>query len=103
MITVNKKVGIYQPEPMEIRVQSRFGKVYVLVNDAKIEFNVPTAFKLGMSIVRKAGELQPNEYLAIKINGGELNLLQDHALQVGGAILRKCDFADDFQKQRLIS
>lgn len=94
---VETKTGIYSGEVNQIKVRHRFGKVLLKIDDSVLEFKTPEAFKLGWDIVCKSGQLQPSEFVSVKINGKVIELLKEQGLKVGGALLRKCDDADDFQ------
>lgn len=96
---VEKKTGVFVGKKIDIRVSERFGRVFLHINGKMQEMTVPEAFRLGFSLAKQAGELQVNEFIGLKINGREVDLLGDAAKQVGGAILRKCDQADDNQRR----
>ena len=49
---------------------------------------------------KKAGEALAGDFVSLLINSKELQLLPQQALQVGGAILRKFEDADDYQLNR---
>lgn len=89
--------SLFAGESHQIRVGHRFGKVLLVIDGKGDELKVPVAFKLGWDIVIKAGELLPKEAVTIKINGRVIELNKEQGLKVGGALLRKCDAADDFQ------
>lgn len=94
---VDIKKGIYSGETHQIRVGHRCGKVLLAIDESALEYNTIDAFKLGWDIVTKAGILQHNELVTVRINGKMIELPQQQSLQVGGALLRKCDDADDYQ------
>ena len=96
-ISIDLKRGIYQGTCCKIRVRAENGLVILFIDHSKIEFNTPTAFRVGFSIVKKAGLALQGEFVSWVINGKEIQLLPEQALKVGGAILRKTDDADDFQ------
>lgn len=99
MIKVDKKRGIYNGETHVFRVGHRHGKVLFVIDGAALEFKVPIAFQLGWDMVVKSGELLPNEFVVVTINQKTIELPKEQGLQVGGALLRKCDDADDYQLQ----
>jgi len=73
--------------------------VYLLVDDKMLEMRTPAAHKTGFALVKQAGEALPGEFVVLKVNGYALNFPPKSATQVGGALLRKADDADDFQKR----
>ena len=100
MIKVNLSSGVYQGGNHKIVVRSENGQVIVFIDQSRVEFNTPTAFKLGFAMVKKAGEALVGDFVSLLINSKELQLLPSQALQVGGAILRKFEDADDYQLNR---
>jgi hypothetical protein len=51
-------------------------------------------------MVKQAGSALPGEHVVLKVNGDALNFPPEGAKQVGAALLRKADDADDFQIMR---
>ena len=100
MIKVNLSSGVYKGGHYKIVVRSENGQVIVFIDQSRLEFNTPTAFKLGFTMVKKAGEALVGDFVSLLINSKELQLLPSQALQVGGAILRKFEDADDYQLNR---
>ena len=96
-ITVDLKRGIYQGSCCQIIIRTENGQVIVFIDQSKIEFKTPAAFKLGFALAKKAGLALQGEFVSLVINSKEIQLLPEQALKVGGAILRKTDDADDFQ------
>lgn len=94
---VQVRRDIYKGETYAIKIGHRFGSVLMNIDGATVSMTVPVAFDLGWNIVWKAGRLTPAEHVAVRINGRVLELPKEQSLQVGGALLRKCDDADDFQ------
>lgn len=103
-MTIDLKRGVYQGAHCKIAVRSENGQVIVFLDASKLEFKTPEAFKLGFAMVKKAGLALAGDFISWVINGKELQLTPDQARQVGGAILRKTDDADDFQlgKKRVL-
>lgn len=98
-IEVSLQKGFFH-QTVEVRVRSRHGLVYLKVGDKVLPMQTPAAHRLGMAMVTKGGEAQPGELVIVKINGEGLQFPPSNAKQVGGALLRKADDADDFQQQR---
>ena len=88
--------GDYVP----IRVESHYGMVYWAIGDSIIKLTTVVAHRIGMALCKKASERAPDEFVFVKINGKEIQFEARNAKQVGGALLRKADDADDFQLQR---
>jgi len=78
-------------------MRSRGGLVYALIGDKMLEMRTPEAHRIGFAMCKKAGEAEAGELIIVKINGTELQFPPNNARQVGGALLRKADDADDFQ------
>jgi hypothetical protein len=100
MISVSLSTGVYCPWLAKVRVGQDHGAVRLTINAKTIELTTPAAHKLGYSLVTKGGLAQKGEHVTLSINGETMQLLQEHALQLGGAILRKTDDADDYQLAR---
>jgi hypothetical protein len=45
--------------------------------------------------------LEPGDVIVLEISGIEVLLLPETAMKIGGAILRKADRADDWQRQNI--
>lgn len=100
MIKVELSKGVYKGENHKIVVRSERGQVVVFIDQSRLEFTTPAAFKIGFTMVKKAGAAMSGDFVKLVINSKELQLLPEHALKVGGAILRKFEDADDFQITR---
>jgi len=100
MIKVELSRGVYKGESHKIVVRSERGQVVVFIDQSRLEFTTPAAFKIGFAMVKKAGQALAGDLVKLVINSKELQLLPEQALQVGGAILRKFEDADDFQLNR---
>ena len=97
MISVSLSTGVYCPWSARVRVGHDRGHVRVAINEKAIELTTPAAHKMGYSLAVKGGQAQRGEHVTLSINGERLQLLPEHAVQLGGAILRKTDDADDYQ------
>jgi hypothetical protein len=82
-----------------IRVRQSHHQVMMIVDDKFIVMNTPAAVKAGLALATLAGQAQNNEIVTFTYNGETLNLLPQHARQLAGALLKKADLADDFQRQ----
>ncbi len=99
-ITIDLSRGIYAPEYMKITIGSRYGNVYCHINDKTVEFSTVAAHKAGFALVVKASQAIEGEFIEMKVNNRSIHMLPAQAYQVGGALLRKIDDADDFQLLR---
>lgn len=98
----HRKVGIYQPSAGKITLRKEFGSVVLFFDNKRLEMDTPTAVKVGLALVKNGGGLlEPNDMVLLEISGVEVLLLPQTATQVGGAILRKADKADDWQRDNL--
>ena len=100
-LSVSLGSGLYIPNINEVRVRTRQGLVYFIANDKMLEMRTPAAHKTGFAMVKKAGEALPGEFVKLVINGSALSFLPKSAKQIGAALLRRADAADDFQLQRV--
>lgn len=97
MVTVDRKRGVYTNPGQSFRVAHRYGKVYLIQGDKAMEFDTPTAAKVGLSLARLSNQVEEGEFLELSLNGEEVDLLPESALKLGTALLRKADAADDWQ------
>lgn len=100
-IQVSITKGVYRGGFHKMRLRARYGLVYWMIDDKILELRTPAAHRVGFEMVKKAGLLQKGELVTTKINGTEIQYSAYNAKQVGGALLRKADDADDFQLQRI--
>ena len=100
-IEVSRSVEILTVGTFTVRVRSRYGLVYWLIGDKVLELRTPAAHKTGFALVKHASEATANELVVVKINGEKIQFPPSNAKQVGAALLRKADDADDFQQQRI--
>ena len=94
---ITRKLAVYVASTFTVRVRSRFGLVYALFGNKPLKMTTTEAHDRGFKMVKLAGEAEPGELIIVKINGSELQFPPSNARQVGGALLRKADDADDFQ------
>jgi hypothetical protein len=97
---IELKNGIYEGATHKVTVRSENGHVIVFIDESRVEFKTPAAFKAGFAIVKKAGLALTGDFVSWTVNGKEIQMLPEHALKIGGAILRKTEDADDFQLNR---
>lgn len=97
MISVTLSTGVYVPWHAAVRVGHDHGSVRMTINDKTIGMTTPTAHRVGYALAVKGGQAQKGEHVTLSVNGERMQLLPEHALQLGGAILRKTDDADDYQ------
>ena len=98
MIAISLAKGIVDRHHT-IRVWQAHHEVVMLVDGRGIVVNTPAAVKAGLALATLAGQAQDNEIVTFTYNGETLNLLPQHARQLAGALLKKADLADDFQRQ----
>ena len=82
-----------------LRVRQYHHQVLMLVDDKAITLDTPAAVKAGLSLATLAGQAQGSEIVSFKYNGETLNLLPHQAKQLAGALIKKADLADDFQRK----
>lgn len=99
-VSISLQKAVYQGQNMTVRVRSEYGHVFAAFNDRVLEMKTPAAHRMGLELVKKGGEAAADELVIVKINGKEIQFDANNAKQVGGALLRKADDADDFQQQR---
>lgn len=64
-----------------------------------VELSTPAATELGLALVKEGGLVQYGEVVVLSINHVDLEIPSELALQIGGALVRKADKADDWQRQ----
>ena len=96
-LQVSCETGVFIPQTYDVRVATRIGLVYIKIDDKVLEMNTVSAVDTGMALAKFAGQIAPDEYIKLKLNGESFDLLAENALQIGGALLRKADDADDYQ------
>jgi len=96
-IEITRKKAVYIASTLVIRVRSRHGLVYWFIGAKPVEMTTTAAHDTGFAMVMQADQAEPGELVIVKINGVAVQFLPHNAKQVGGALLRKADDADDFQ------
>jgi hypothetical protein len=99
-LEVSLSTGLYVPNVQQATAATRNGLVYLLIDGKMLEMRTPAAHKTGFAMVKQAGSALPGEHVVLKVNGDALNFPPEGAKQVGAALLRKADDADDFQIMR---
>jgi len=96
-IEITRKRAVYSDSTLVIRVRSRHGLVYWFIGEKPLKMTTTAAHDSGFGMVMQADLAEPGELVIVKINGVAVQFLPHNAKQVGGALLRKADDADDFQ------
>ena len=97
-LCIEKRRALYLPQTGDARVRKEYGQVVMIIDDKRLEMSTPVAVKVGLELVKSAGTAVDGELVALTISGVEVLLLPDTATRIGGAILRKADKADDWQR-----
>ncbi len=99
LVVDRKRAATYIPPPGTVRVRAQGPSVYVLLGPKVLELSTPVAMKIALSLVghAKACEGTP-DFVVLSINGEEIHLLPAIATQLGGALVKKADKADDWQR-----
>lgn len=99
-IVVDRKlISAYVPPQGEIRARCREGKVQVLIGTKTLDMTTPVAVKVGISLAKNGGACQYlGDIVLLEIGGEEFHLLPEIAMALSGAIIRKADKADDWQR-----
>lgn len=82
-----------------IRVRQYHHQVVCLIDGKPVVMNTPAAVKAGVALATMAGQAQRGEIITMTHNGETIKLLPYHAKKIGGALLKKADLADDFQRK----
>lgn len=98
-ISVDLCTGICEVPADTVSAAMRKGMVYLVVGAKVLEMNTTNAVETGLAMVTKAGEAMPNEFVRLKARGLSLDFPSISANQIGAALLRKADVADDFQRR----
>lgn len=98
MIAISLAKGIVDRHHV-IRVRQAQHEVVMLVDNKTIVVETPAAVKAGLSLATLAGQAQNNEIVTFSYSGETINLSPNHACKLAGALLKKADMADDFQRQ----
>jgi hypothetical protein len=99
-VTVDRRRDpLMMPQQGKIVVRSEYGQVVLFVGDKRLEMSTPVAVKVGLAMVDDGGSvLQVGDIVVLEISGFEVLLLPETAMRIGGAILRKANHADDWQR-----
>ena len=97
-VTVARRLGTIT-KAREIRVGTRGPVVCLFVDTAPVPMLTPDAHRLGFSLIREADLCVADAALIIvmTVNGTEVEIPPVNARQIGVALLRRSDTADDFQ------
>jgi hypothetical protein len=85
------------PIGLVIAVRATGPYVVVFIDGAGVPFLTTTVHPVGFQLVRLAQKAQKGDVVVFNINGTDIDLPPDKATKVGAALLRKADFADDWQ------
>lgn len=100
---VELKTGVCNPVSDVVRVRAEPSGVLLNISGKTIKLNTIKAHRIGFDLVKKAAEAMPSEFLTIKIGAASnIDLLPDHARQIGAALLKKADILDDYQQRVVI-
>ena len=94
-MSVTRRVAT--PVPVTLAIRQRGPSVYVFVDGVGGEVTTTTAHRAGFDLVKLASESLPGECVVLKINGEGIDMPPPQGKQVGAALLRKSDAADDWQ------
>ncbi len=97
-IDLEKTPLVYIPTIGRIVARHTFGKVWLFIDDKRVELSTTIAHGIGMAIFR--AKIAPDEMIVLTINGERIELLWPMAKRLAVALLRKADDADDWQLQR---
>lgn len=99
LIDRKKLPGIYRPSIDKIVARSEGPSVALFIGEKRLEMSTPIAVKVGLALAANGGAwLEPDDAVLFEISGIEILLLPEIAVRVGGAILKKADRADDWQR-----
>lgn len=96
-IEVDVARGVYVAPTFKAVVRTNMGKVFASLGGAIVEFSTTAAHEMGLALVKKSATLERNEFVDVKINGRSIHLMAVQATNLGVALIRKADFADDWQ------
>ena len=92
---------VYNPSngPMGfvIAVRATGPYVVVFIDGAGLPFLTTTVHPVGFQLVRLAQQAEKGDVVVFNINGTDIDLPPENARQIGAALLRKADVADDWQ------
>jgi len=95
----HRKVSVYTPLSGKVTLRKEYGSVVLFYEDKRLEMTTPVAIKVALALVKNGGGLlEPNDIVVLSISGVEVLMLPETATRIGGAIIRKADKADDWQR-----
>ena len=93
-----KKLGPLDiPKGVVIAVRATGPYVVVFIDGAGVPFLTTTVHPVGLKMVKLAQQAEMGDVVVFIINGVGIDLPPNKARQIGAALLRKADFADDWQ------
>ena len=91
--------ALYKPCGRDVRAQTHFDKVQILIGDKMLEMTTVVAVKLGLALnVNASACIRHGDVVLLEIGGVEFTLPPWLAAKFGGLICKKADKADDFQR-----
>ena len=66
MLEVTRSAGFFTPNVNAVRVNQRYGLVYLMAGGKVIEMRTPAAHKTGFALVKQAGEALHNEFIILE-------------------------------------
>ena len=98
MKAVLKKLGPLDiPRGVVIAVRASGPYVVVFIDGAGLPFLTTAVHPVGFQLVRLAQQAEKGDVVVFNINGTDIDLPPKNARQIGAALLRKADSADDWQ------
>jgi hypothetical protein len=98
MKTFLKKLGPLDPSRgVVIAVRATGPLVVVFIDGAGLPFLTTVVHPVGFQMVKLASQAEKGDVVVMQINGTDVLLPPVSAKKVGSALLRKADFADDWQ------
>jgi hypothetical protein len=85
------------PMGFVIAVRASGPLVVVFIDGAGLPFLTTTVHPVGFKMVKLAQQAEKGDVVVMNINGTDIGLPPNNARQVGAALLRKSDTADDWQ------
>jgi hypothetical protein len=95
------KGKLYVQETQQVVVRQERDKVLLFVGGLTgqcVTLTTPRATELAMALIKEGGLATDGEVVALVINRVDLELPAALVIQIGGALVRKADKADDYQR-----
>ncbi len=93
-----KKISIFDEiRGVVIAVRASGPYVVVFIDGSGVPFLTTAVHPVGFQMVKLARQAEKGDVVVLNINGTDIDLPPDKAKKVGAALLRKADFADDWQ------